>query len=158
MPGEKIQTVFYFAYGSNMNFDRMRERDVNFFSRQPAFLPGYRLVFNKRSDKGNQAFANIVLNKTGIVFGILYEIDKINLEKLDFFEKFPAHYYRFREKVFCGFYRKLKSVTAEIYIAQPWMITEKFLPSKKYIAHLLAAAGDLPSEYVKKIKSQPTCD
>jgi len=49
----------YFAYGSNMNKDRMTERGINFTSRQFAKLADYKLVFNKKASKGNYTYSNI---------------------------------------------------------------------------------------------------
>lgn len=50
----------YFAYGSNMNKDRMKERKINFTSRQFAKLLCYKLVFNKKAKDGEFAYANII--------------------------------------------------------------------------------------------------
>lgn len=79
--------VFYFAYGSNMNEARMRERQINFTSRQPAMCAGYQLVFNKAASFKAEGYANIIPSTGSVVYGILYELSQYSdLESLDRFE------------------------------------------------------------------------
>ena len=87
----------YFAYGSNMDPERMRRRGIKFSRREHAVLEGFRLEFNKVSSRNpREGYANIVKDPEGIVEGILYEIEESDLSKLDKFEGYPLHYRRTR--------------------------------------------------------------
>ena len=88
----------YFAYGSNMNAERMEERGVEFSGRERAILEGWILKFNTVASQ-NEGYANIVLDEKGIVEGILYEIQNHDLKKLDKYEEYPDHYKRIKLKV-----------------------------------------------------------
>ena len=62
------EVLKYFAYGSNMDGDRLRERGVRFYKRERGVLEGYRLVFNKRSSKGSrEGYANIIKEEGSVV-------------------------------------------------------------------------------------------
>ena len=146
----------YFAYGSNMDGDRLRGRGVSFSRREWAVLEGYRLVFNKRSSRDpKEGFANIVKDEGGLVEGILYEIAEEDIEKLDKYEGYPQHYDRQRVKV------KMQSgeaVEAAVYIAKQEMTAEGLKPSRKYLNHLLKGCDLLSKEYCEKLQSTPTLD
>lgn len=90
----------YFAYGSNMNPERMRERNIYFSSRNHATLKGFRLEFNKVASRNSEeGYANIVLDKDGTVEGILYDITNSDLIKLDRYEGYPDHYNRVKVNI-----------------------------------------------------------
>jgi len=62
----------YFAYGSNMNPERMRQRGIKFSKREHAILEGWKLVFNKIASRNpNKGYANIERKEGSIVKGIL---------------------------------------------------------------------------------------
>ena len=73
--------TLYFAYGSNHNPDRMKERGVHFSKRQLASLPGYEFRLNYRKRNGTAA-ANIAPVEGKTVYGILYTCAPCVLEKL----------------------------------------------------------------------------
>lgn len=75
----------YFAYGSNLVADRMRERGAPFRTARPAVLHGHRLAFDKRGFDG-AGRANVVPAEGGRVHGVLYELDEAGLEALRGFE------------------------------------------------------------------------
>jgi len=62
----------YFAYGSNMRSARLRERVPAARSLGRARLAGFRLAWNKPGRDGSGK-ANIVLARTEVVWGVLYE-------------------------------------------------------------------------------------
>jgi len=79
--------VYYFAYGSNMNPERMMERNVGFSQRRRAILKGLRLKFNKVSEGNHkEGFANIVHDRNELIEGVLNKIMKSDLLKLDLVE------------------------------------------------------------------------
>jgi cation transport regulator ChaC len=79
---------WYFAYGSNMVVERMRERGVPFISSLPAVLRDQRLVFDKRGRDGS-ARANVARARGERTFGVLYELAG---EALDVLAQFESGY------------------------------------------------------------------
>lgn len=145
----------YFAYGSNMNPQRMKDRRIRFTSRIPASLPGYSLRFNKVASRNSQeGFANIVPAVNDVVEGVLYDIYDADLQKLDEYEGYPEHYDR----------QKLTVLTAAgeeeaiAYIACPDKIREGLKPTRKYLAHLLAAKDMLSEDYYLRLLCCDTLD
>ncbi len=87
--------VNYFAYGSNMDLLRLRERAIHPRERRGAVLRGYGLRFNKRSAANTgEGKANIVAQTDESVEGILSEVTKEEMGKLDRCEGAPADYLR----------------------------------------------------------------
>ena len=65
----------YFAYGSNMNPDRVRQRKMSFESAASGHLFDYSLRFNKRSVKyPGTAAANVMVSAKGVTEGVLYRL------------------------------------------------------------------------------------
>jgi gamma-glutamylcyclotransferase len=146
----------YFAYGSNMDAERMRERDIRFSQRTHGILKGYRLEFNKIASRNPQeGYANVVKFENGIVEGVIYEIPDSDLSKLDRFEGYPDHYDRLMIKVQLDDGQKLEAI---IYIAQPDKIAEGLKPSRDYLDHLLAAKDILSESYRRKLEAWQPLD
>lgn len=74
--------VLYFAYGSNMLSERLCSRIPSAQAIGCARLEDWRLVFNKRSVDGS-AKANLVESPGDTTWGVLYEIEAQDLERLD---------------------------------------------------------------------------
>ena len=147
--------VFYFAYGSNMNPDRMRERGAHFAKRYRHSLPGYSLKFNKLSYKEPRTgCANIVPDKGGVVEGIVYEITVEGLYALDKFEGYPVHYDRVRLSLKVGG----AEAVVKTYIAMPDKTKEGLHPARAYIEHLLRAKDFVSIEYYEFLKNHKTID
>jgi cation transport regulator ChaC len=144
----------YFAYGSNMDQDRMKQRNIRFSKREHAILKGYRLEFNKIAS-GNEGYANIVKDTNGIVEGILYEIEEEDIRKLDRYEGCPNHYYRITVNVELD---NGQIVEASTYIANQSMIKEGLKPRKSYLEHLLKGCDLLSKEYCEMLKKVETLD
>lgn len=146
----------YFAYGSNMDSDRMRERGVNFTSRKKAILKNWELVFNKVSSKNPmEGYANIRPKKESLVEGILYEIEDSDIEKLDYYEGYPFHYNR--EKVILCI-ENSEQIEAITYVANPGKVKEGLKPSRNYLEYLLNAQDILSKDYYKKLEEWETLD
>lgn len=145
----------YFAYGSNMNPQRMREREVRFSERIPAILKGYTLRFNKVASRNNcEGFANIATDAKGVVEGVLYEIPDNDLKKLDVREGYPDHYDRLKVRVLTS----TGEEEAITYVACPNKVAEGLNPSREYLAHLMAAMGMLSEKYYQRLNSTHTLD
>jgi len=77
--------MFYFAYGSNLDWEQMRNRcpSASFFC--VAVLPGCRLDFTHYSEARNRNcwVADIVADVNEKVWGVVYCIDKSDIGNLD---------------------------------------------------------------------------
>jgi cation transport regulator ChaC len=94
--GRPRDTVWYFAFGSNMHdsafLERRRMRPHEW---RCGCLKGYRLRFNLDGrPKGRAAPANIEADPEGEVWGVLYRITRREMLRLDSTEGVPGGRYR----------------------------------------------------------------
>jgi len=143
--------MYYFAYGSNMDPRRMRLRGINYTSRVPARLKGYKLVFNKKARDGNYSFANIVPIENDHVEGALYEFPDQDIFKLDKYEDYPEQYDRLPVTVMD---RNNVEVRAAVYIAVN--TASGYHPKKEYMKRLLAGKDLMSDAYFKMLKKVKT--
>jgi len=146
----------YFAYGSNMNSERMREREVNFSKREHATLKGWRLDFNKQASQNpKEGYANIVPCEGVMVEGVLYEISDSDLKKLDRCEGYPNHYCRIKVKVKLDNGQGRDAIT---YVAQADKVKSGLKPNRQYLEHLLKGCDVLSENYCKRLKEWKALD
>jgi len=157
MSNMKSETINYFAYGSNMNPERMKKRGMNFSECQQAILENHTLKFNKVSNADPRAgYANITPARDSFVQGIIYEIPREDIDKLDYYEGYPLHYTRSQvELVACA---SLCPVEAITYIANNNKTKAGLKPQKKYLDHLLKAESMLSPEYFDYLCSFETLE
>lgn len=85
----------YFAYGSNIDINRMISRGVSPISVRLGILDNYKFIINKMSKMDPSiGYANIVPEDGSFVEGLIYEVCDDDILKLDRFEGYPNHYYR----------------------------------------------------------------
>ncbi|AFK85861.1 MULTISPECIES: gamma-glutamylcyclotransferase family protein [Thermoanaerobacterium] len=148
--------MWYFAYGSNMDKERMEERGVNFSERKHGFIKGWKLVFNKvASENPIKGYANIEKDDNDIVEGVLYQIEKDGLEILDKKEGVPNHYIKEKLEVWLENEGK---VLAYVYIANKDKVKDGLKPSQEYLNHLLKGCDLLSEKYCDKIKNIKTIE
>jgi cation transport regulator ChaC len=96
LAGRPSDTVWYFAYGSNMHEGTFVERRrIKPLEARIGRLAGYRLRFNLEGrPKGKAAPANICLDMDQEVWGVLYRITRRDLLRLDSTEGVPGRFYR----------------------------------------------------------------
>jgi gamma-glutamylcyclotransferase len=129
------QSLWYFAYGSNMSETRIKQRGVVYTERIKGKLKGYKLAFNKRSKKyPHQGFANVMLQEATMVRGVLYRTDEASLEHLDHFEGYPEHYTR---QILPIDIHDNGQVDAIVYLAQPEHLAENLEVTSDYLDFLL---------------------
>ncbi len=149
------EIVYYFAYGSNMNPDRMKERGAHFTDMHKHSLRGYSLKFNKTSyQKPLTGCANIVPDDRGIVEGVVYKITVQGLYNLDKFEGYPVHYNRVKLIIDIAGSQE----TVKTYIAMPGKTKEGLRPAKSYMEHLLKAKDYMSGEYYEFLENLKTID
>jgi cation transport regulator ChaC len=150
-------SVYYFAYGSNMDISRLETRiganNFNIIGR--GILKDYELKFNKIKDDGSAA-ANVELLKGSRTEGLLFEINPSQnqvLDKLDGYEGVSTKHY-FRRMIDIEF--ENTTVQAFIYIAHKSKTVNGIFPTKEYLAHLLASKPYLSTYYYQKLINQQT--
>ncbi|MGO9379973.1 MAG: DNA methyltransferase [Dissulfurispiraceae bacterium] len=130
----------YFAYGSNLWLEQMKERCPNHRLIGDGVLRGYRWIISKRG------YANIVKSAPDEVHGIVYEIKKSDEDTLDV-----------KEGVNKGSYRKEtlsvevggKNQSCLVYVD---LVMQEGSPQKEYIERMNRGIRDakLSPEYVKR--------
>lgn len=153
--------IHYFAFGSNMNVerlltDRLAPRGVALEAILPARLEGYRLTFDKRADQfGGAGVANIVRSPGDVVHGTLNAMSDAGLDVLDHYEGVASNMYqRIRIGVITP---DGTAIDAIAYQAQP-PFSQDAKPAQRYLAHLLAGQAHLPVDYFNQLRCWPTHD
>lgn len=151
-----VTTIEYFAYGSNMNYDRLMARGVIPSTYRRGYLPGYRLKFNKQAyNKPGVGYANIVPDINYTVEGVLYRIDTKDLDIIDKYEGYPKHYNRLQLRIFNPLFT---SILAWVYLAQPNRVVEGLHPEEEYLNYLRRPAMLLSEEYSQYIINETKLD
>ena len=146
----------YFAYGSNMNPERVAQRGLPVMGANAAYLPGYALRFNKMSrEHVGQGHANLQYAPSATTEGVLYELSTAEaIRVMDPFERAPINYGR--EVV--GVCHNGERIWAWTYFANPAVLCEGLMPTREYLAHLLAGRSFLSRDYYAWLASQSTRD
>jgi gamma-glutamylcyclotransferase (GGCT)/AIG2-like uncharacterized protein YtfP len=144
--------VDYFAYGSNMDVERLRDRCPSAVVRGTGSLAGYRLVFNICSSGWNCGAANVVPDPSSVVWGVVASVSDEDLRVLDRFEGHPDHYQRVSLPVMIG--SAVSPMWTYVAPAEHAVV----LPSAAYMAVLIAAAirHQCPAQYVTMLRAVPT--
>ena len=79
--------MLYFAYGSNLNNERMKKRCENSYFIKSISLKDYSLTF-----RGKYGVADIERKKNSKVLGALYKISGSDEKQLDIYEGYPILY------------------------------------------------------------------
>ena len=147
--GCSMNTKIIFAYGSNMYTKKLRSSTPSAKVIGRARLLGKRMVCNKKSKDGSGK-ANLVDSPGNVVWGVLYEIDSAELDKLD---KAEGSYQRTTLQVLN---EQGNTITAEVYISTK--VTTDPTPYDWYKNLILQGARKhrLPKDYLEYIKKLPS--
>jgi gamma-glutamylcyclotransferase len=129
--------LWYFAYGSNLDVDRKKDRTGAIREARIAKLSGYRLAFNKRGTNGD-VYANLLPNPTEEVYGVIYRCTLEALVELDYHEGVSSGHYRqetVQVQTLDG-----QTLHAIAYVANPQYIIPESPPSDEYLGHILRGA------------------
>ena len=141
----------YFAYGSNMDEARMKERNIKIYDAEPGIAKNIILTFNKIAFFNDYiGYANIELEKGRVVEGIIYTIEDDDVKKLDKAEGYPSHYNKWKLKVEDAEGDRVECFT---YVANPARVRTGLKPTRDYLQHLLAGKAYLSDNYFKKLSS-----
>lgn len=143
--------VRYFAYGSNMNVDRMRERGMRFDSAVDGRLHGFQLQFNKTSRKHpGVGHANVAYAPGSTVEGVLYVLSSPEeISRMDPFESAPVNYSREVVQVLTA----QGPMPSWTYFANPAVLRPGLKPPRSYLEHLLAGKPFLSASYFRMLQS-----
>lgn len=135
----------YFAYGSNLDDNRMISRGINFTSKEKGILKGYRFIINKISQKNpNIGFANIIKDENSEVEGIIYEVNINDILSLDKYEGAPKHYRRETLNV--------NNEEVIVYIANDsWTSVDELYTTEEYKNHILEGKDYLSKKYFNQL-------
>jgi gamma-glutamylcyclotransferase len=144
----------YFAYGSNMHVNRLRERIGEFRVHGTAVLPGFRLAWHKLGADGSGK-CDIVhtAEPDHAVHGVVYEIHIDQKTALDRFEGLGRGY----DERGLVLHREGKRLQAYAYVAHAAHIDPEVLPYGWYKAFVVAGARHhgLPAHYIESISRAP---
>ena len=140
---------FYFAYGSNMNPQRVAARGLRFERVCGATLRGVALAFDKQSRAHPASgHANLTFNRQALVEGVLYQLHGVDeIVHMDAFEASPINYSRDIVVVSAAG----RSVPAWTYFANAAVIRPGLRPERAYLAHLLAGRPYLSQGYFDRL-------
>ena len=145
--------MLYFAYGSNMDEQRVRGTDrcpeARFIFN--AVLPGYRLVFIRRSE-GGDVTADVVADPDGSVWGVVYDITDSERRNLDAREGIHGQAYRPKEVLAHPHGDIEQRVMVLTYtLSDPGC--EEELPTPEYLGYMLRGARrwGLPDDYIAQL-------
>lgn len=145
-----MNSILYFAYGSNLDVDQVRGR-----LGRPALHPvvkaelrGWSFAFNKHSDDGSDK-ANIVADPSGRVLGCLYDLTSAELDTLAAYEK---GYAVINVEVSPGAERR----AAKTFVAKRERLCSLGCgPAKEYLDRIIngARAVGIDEAYISQIRS-----
>ncbi|MGC3872634.1 gamma-glutamylcyclotransferase family protein [Halomonas sp. GXIMD04776] len=142
---------YYFAYGSNMNVERVAACIGSTRRALAGTLHGFELRFDKASRIPGIAHANVAPKPDQTVEGALFELTKPGqIELMDPFEGVPHDYLRERHTIMTA----EGGIEAWVYIARPERTRASLRPAREYLEHLLAGemflSPELPCEIVAR--------
>ncbi len=148
--------MLYFAYGSNMDWNQMRERCPSSRFAGIAVLQDRKLAFTRKSVERGCGVADVVAEDGAHVWGVVYDIADLDVGKLDLSEGFrPGRdknsYYRRECLVLLGGDEQ-RPVTVFAYFADPQ--PNPPLPNAAY-KNLILTGGrywHLPEEYIRELE------
>ncbi|MDW8404339.1 gamma-glutamylcyclotransferase family protein [Chloroflexus sp.] len=141
--------VLYFAYGSNMLSERLCSRVPSAQVIGRARLEDWRLVFNKRSRDGS-AKANLTASLGDTTWGVLYEVDAQDLNKLD---KIEGGYQRISVQI-CK--PDGEKVTAATYVSTDVVDNQTAYEWYKNMVIAGAREHGLPQDYIAYLEGFPS--
>ncbi|MBI4465979.1 MAG: gamma-glutamylcyclotransferase [Acidobacteria bacterium] len=141
-------TVWYFAYASNMRRAQVEQRAGVPAEEKVARLDNYELNFDKIA-RGGTGTANIVPADGKVVWGVLYRLTQQQLKALDRFEGVPDHYRRSEVSVVD---EQGARIGAQVYLARK--VRKGLKPDRLYLQRILQGAEEhrLPADYIEQLR------
>ena len=149
--------MLYFAYGSNLDWDQMRERCPTSMFVCIAELPKHKLAFTYNSSSRGCGVADVIPDEQSSVWGVIYQIDERDIGNLDKCEGFDPNRQRnayFRKEIHVHQKGNLnKPVLTTIYIVQNKSFDEGLKPNRIYKDLIVNGARfwHLPDDYITNV-------
>ena len=148
--------MLYFAFGSNMSWNQMRERCPSSRFVGIAVLRDHKLAFTRKSVNRGCGVADVVAQGGAQVWGVVYEIADLDVGKLDVSEGFRPG----RDKN--SYFRRECLVFTDGDVQRPLTVSAYFgdpqpnppLPNAAYKSLILAGARHwhLAEEYIRELE------
>jgi gamma-glutamylcyclotransferase len=148
-------SIFYFAYGSNMQRATFAgRRGICPVSAAAARVTGWELVLDKPPlVPMRQSFANVVPAPGAVVYGVLYELTAEDYAHVELTEAVPLGNYRSVEVEACalaapGTIRLARTLTSDRRAAD-------LAPSTRYLGLMIEGAREhaLPAEWIERLRA-----
>ena len=133
--------MLYFAYGSNLNHQQMKNRCSGSKFIKKHILSGYELCFSHKTNHTVYGHANIIKNKKSKVNGALWNITKNDEIELDGYEGVDYNYYQKKYFTFKG--KKILVYIQKVYYFQK--------PNSTYLHTIIEGYKDCGLD-IKKLK------
>ncbi len=134
-PGDD-SVIYYFGYGSNLDETYFKQWTPSAKKVTTAHLPNYEIQFRKYSTDLEGGISSIIPKPGGLVEGVVYTIDKDEMEALDILEDVPLGIY-IRETF------KVVAPDGTWYNADLYYVADPkgpFTPSIKYLGYMIKGA------------------
>lgn len=148
-----MDTFVYFAYGSNMLTQRLQSRCPSAESIGLAHAHGYNVCFKKKSGNDKSGKATLVRGEPiDKIPGVLFQIQRSELERLDKYEGKDKGYYRVDD--FPVISEDGGSILSMTYVSEK--LVEGLFPYDWYLALVIAGAiqHKLPNEHIEYLKER----
>jgi gamma-glutamylcyclotransferase len=147
----------YFAYGSNMSDEQIRERCPSHRFVCIAKLTDYRLAFTRHSKKRRCGVADVVPAPGQSVWGVVLEMSDSDLAALDGHEGVhakPPAYVRKNVQVLASGGHLVDAITYEVFTKAP----SEYAPNAEYLGLIIAGARKwgLPQDYQEALANITT--
>lgn len=151
---------WYFAYGSNMDaerlFGRMTSKGAAWGDRIGGRLDDWLLTFDKiDTRRAGSGFGNIVAATGNVVHGTLNALPGQGFDALDGYEGVADRHY---ERRIVPVVRADNGETVEATTYVALKIGAGLKPTRVYLAYLLAGRDLLPADYWERLRATPTVD
>lgn len=152
--------MLYFAYGSNMDWEQMKERAPSAEFLSVARLKDHRLAFSRRSKHRGGGSADALYDPGQELWGVVYQIDEQDFAELDRAEDIipgrARNGYRREKSRVCVDGDETRPLEVYIYFA----VKEKDPPppSAPYIQQIVRGAKHwgLPEAYIERLEQIKT--
>lgn len=144
-----MDTIDYFAYGSNMSSRRLSARLPTCVPIGAATLSGYRLEFHKPSMKDGSGKCGISVSEADEVHGVIFRINSRDKVRLDAVEGVGHGYVATHVLVATASNNAVRALTYCATVSDPLLS-----PFTWYKRHVLEGAREfaLPADYIEKIE------
>lgn len=148
-----MNKILYFAYGSNMNLQQMKERCPHSEKLGIGYMEDAEVYFPSFYEPWDSGMAGYKKSPGNIMWGVLFELDHRDLEVMRDYEDYvPGRDSKENnyEEVFVDIFFKDKFVKCMTYES---CITGTYKPSPAYLKTIVDGAVDnnLPADYIEKL-------